>query len=191
MFAAPTAISPETPIDVSVRMTFTGAQEIAFLAFAKSTDASITGDWNYPSFGGGFLPVTRALPRDATTAPNPGEVVLKKGFRAEWKIPFIARGLPAVTDASTFASLGKSAVSVSFVEPTWQTSVSSSLYMVYSDDPGGVLSNQGSSLVPSGTVASSPRRLPRRSMRECPTSAWTCRPACLIHESHPLRWWPC
>lgn len=118
MFAAPTAISPETPIDVSVRMTFTGAQEIAFLAFAKSTDASITGDWNYPSFGGGFLPVTRALPRDATTAPNPGEVVLKKGFRAEWKIPFIARGLPAVTDASNFASLGKSAVSVSFVEPT-------------------------------------------------------------------------
>jgi inner membrane protein len=118
MFAAPTVITPGKPVDVSLRMTFTGAQEIAFLAFAKSTEATITGDWNSPSFGGGFLPVTRALPRDAATAPNSGEIALDKGFRAEWKIPFIARGLPAVTDASAFSSLGKSVVSVSFVEPT-------------------------------------------------------------------------
>lgn len=118
MFAAPVVIAPDKPMAVGVRMTFTGAQAIAFLAFAKSTEATITGDWNYPSFGGGFLPVKRALPRDATTAPNPGEQVLDKSFRAEWKIPFIARGLPAVTDASNFSSLGKSVVSVSFVEPT-------------------------------------------------------------------------
>jgi inner membrane protein len=118
MFAAPANISPDAPVDVSLRMTFTGAQDIAFLAFAKSTDATVTGDWNAPSFGGGFLPVTRALPRDATMPHNAGEIVLDKGFRAEWKIPFIARGLPAVTDASTFSALGKSTVSVSFVEPT-------------------------------------------------------------------------
>ena len=118
MFAAPAAISPDRPVDVSLRMTFTGAQEIAFLAFAKSTDATVTGDWNAPSFGGGFLPVTRALPRDATMPRNQGEIILDKGFRAEWKIPFIARGLPAVTDASTFSALGKSTVSVSFVELT-------------------------------------------------------------------------
>lgn len=118
MFAAPAAVSATTPLDVRVAMTFTGAQSISFLAFAKSTDATISGDWNAPSFGGGFLPATRALPRDKTTAPEKGVVTLKSGFAATWSIPFIARGLPAVTDMSNFSTLGKSAVSVSFVEPT-------------------------------------------------------------------------
>ncbi len=119
MFSAPVPdIGADKPVDVSVRMSFTGAQQIALLAFAKSTQATVSGDWNTPSFGGGFLPVTRALPRDKTVAPEKGAVPLKSGFSASWSIPFIARGLPAVTDASNFASLGKSAVSVTFVEPT-------------------------------------------------------------------------
>ena len=119
MFAAPAAgIAPDKPLDVGVHMNFSGAQRIAFLAFAKSTDANISGDWNWPSFGGGFLPVTRALPRDNAVAPEKGEVTVKSGFGASWSIPFIARGLPAVTDISSLSSLGKAAVSVAFVEPT-------------------------------------------------------------------------
>ncbi len=119
MFSAPAAgLAADTPTDVTVRMTFTGAQQIAFLAFAKSTSATVSGDWNSPSFGGGFLPATRVLPRDKTVAPVKGEVNVKNGFSATWSIPFIARGLPAVTDMSNFSSLGKSAVAVAFVEPT-------------------------------------------------------------------------
>ena len=119
IFAAPAAgLTPDKPLDVGVHMNFSGAQRIAFLAFAKSTEANVSGDWNWPSFGGGFLPVTRALPRDNAVAPEKGEVTVKSGFRAAWSIPFIARGLPAVTELSNLSSLGKAAVSVSFVEPT-------------------------------------------------------------------------
>ena len=38
---------------------------------------------------------------------------------------------------------------LSFVEPTWQMSSSPSTYISYFEDPGAVLSCQGSSFVPS------------------------------------------
>ncbi|MGN6422835.1 MAG: cell envelope integrity protein CreD [Asticcacaulis sp.] len=106
------------PLDVDLSMDFTGAQSLAVLAFAKSTTASLSGDWNWPSFGGGFLPATRAFHHDQTQPLVAGEQDLKSGFKATWSVPFIARGLPPVITQTALSSLDKSALSVSFVEPT-------------------------------------------------------------------------
>ncbi|MDC7676909.1 cell envelope integrity protein CreD [Asticcacaulis machinosus] len=119
LFSTPVSgLTPDQPVDVALNMTFTGAEKIAFLAFAKTTEAKITGDWNFPSFGGGFLPVTRSLPRNPAVAPSQGEQVTKKGFAASWSVPFVARGMPAAVDMSQLSNLGRSELSVTFVEPT-------------------------------------------------------------------------
>lgn len=107
LFSAPLNITDSAaPLSVRTEMHFTGAQKIGLLAYGKSSKATITGDWKHPSFGGGFLPVTR---------DTKGE---NDNFTASWSVPFIARGLPAVIDANQMASLGKSELSVTFVEPT-------------------------------------------------------------------------
>ncbi|MGH6987377.1 MAG: cell envelope integrity protein CreD [Caulobacteraceae bacterium] len=66
---------------VTARLEFTGAQRLSVLPFAKSTNVEISGDWPSPSFDGGFLPTTRTLG--------------KNSFRANWNVPFMARGLAA------------------------------------------------------------------------------------------------
>jgi len=95
------------PLKVRVAMTFTGTRKLGILAYGKSSEASITGDWKHPAFGGGFLPVTRQTPDSA-----------HKGFSAQWSVPFVARGLPAVIDQSQIGALSRSELSVTFVEPT-------------------------------------------------------------------------
>ncbi|MDC7682609.1 cell envelope integrity protein CreD [Asticcacaulis sp. BYS171W] len=97
-------LDPNANLTVDVDMVFTGSEKIGILAYGKSSETTVTGDWPYPSFGGGFLPATR----DTS----------KTGFTANWSVPFIARGLPAVIDRDQLASLGKSELSVTFVEPT-------------------------------------------------------------------------
>lgn len=42
----------------------------------------------------------------------------KKGFAASWSVPFVARGMPAAVDISQLSNLGRSELSVTFVEPT-------------------------------------------------------------------------
>jgi inner membrane protein len=109
LFAAPLALTDKTtPLNIKVAMTFSGTRKLGILAYGKSSEASITGDWKYPSFGGGFLPVTRQTDDSAH----------KGGFNAQWSVPFIARGLPAVIDQNQMMTLGKSELSVTFVEPT-------------------------------------------------------------------------
>ncbi|UDF03651.1 cell envelope integrity protein CreD [Asticcacaulis sp. AND118] len=108
LFAAPLTITDTAaPLNIKVAMTFTGTRKLGILAYGKSSEATITGDWKHPSFGGGFLPVTRET-----------EGATHKGFSAQWSVPFIARGLPAVIDQNQMMSLGKSELSVTFVEPT-------------------------------------------------------------------------
>ncbi len=118
LFSTPLALDPARPRDVTLDMSFTGAQKLGVLAFAKSSTVTLSGDWNTPSFGGGFLPATRAFRHDDQTPLVKGETDLKAGFRATWSVPFVARGLPAVITLGDLSSLGKSELSVAFVEST-------------------------------------------------------------------------
>ena len=93
---------PNAQFKVTSAMKFSGAQRIAVLAYGKTTNLSLQGDWPNPSFDGGFLPVNR------TITPN--------GFSAEWSVPFIARGVRAEGISGTITGLGETALGVSFVE---------------------------------------------------------------------------
>lgn len=90
-------------LDVAGRTTFSGAQRVAVLAFAGTTEAAIRGDWPHPSYNGGFLPSEQAAPG--------------KGFDAKWSVPFVARGVPAEGGGEALSRLGATELAVSFVEP--------------------------------------------------------------------------
>lgn len=93
---------PNTHLNVSSNLRFSGAQRIAVLAYGKTTHVNSQGDWPSPGFDGGFLPINRTI--------SPG------GFTAEWTVPFIARGVRAEGDAGTITGLGATALGVSFIE---------------------------------------------------------------------------
>lgn len=90
--------------DVTGGAAFSGAQRIAVLAFAGTTEAVIRGDWAHPSYNGGFLPARQG----AVEGP---------GFNAAWTVPFVARGVPVEGDANTLSRLGSTSLGVTFVEP--------------------------------------------------------------------------
>lgn len=93
---------PNSQFSVSSTLQFSGAQRLAVLAYGKSTHLAMQGDWPNPSFDGGFLPVTRTL------SPQ--------GYNAEWKVPFVARGIRAEGTIDSFTGLNATALGVSFVE---------------------------------------------------------------------------
>ena len=87
---------------LKARLTFTGAQRLSVMPFAKSTRVNIAGDWPAPKFDGGFLPETRTL--------------ADGGFKASWSVPFMARGLAAAgPDALSLSELGNKDLGVTFV----------------------------------------------------------------------------
>jgi inner membrane protein len=89
-------------LDVMAELRFSGAQRIAVLAYGKTTQLHIEGDWPNPGFDGGFLPKERD--------------VSKSGFDAHWLVPFIARGVRAEGPAESISGLDATALGVSFVE---------------------------------------------------------------------------
>jgi len=93
---------PNTKFDLSASLRFSGAQRLAVLAYGKTTQLRVDGDWPSPGFDGGFLPVTRN--------------VAQTGFNAQWSVPFIARGVRAEGTADSVTGLGATALGVSFVE---------------------------------------------------------------------------
>jgi len=93
---------PDAHFEVSSTLHFSGAQRIAVLAYGKTTQVSMKGDWPSPGFDGGFLPVTH------TIAIN--------GFTAEWSVPFIARGVRAEGQNYIITGLDATALGVSFIE---------------------------------------------------------------------------
>jgi inner membrane protein len=104
LFGAPAPFAtPNSRFDAAATMKFTGAQRLAVLPFAKTTTFDAKGTWASPSFDGGFLPLTRS--------------VTDKGFSAHWAVPFVARGVPAGGTSDAVASLGATALGISFVEP--------------------------------------------------------------------------
>jgi inner membrane protein len=93
---------PNAKFQVSSALRFSGAQRIAILAYGKSTQLNIEGDWPNPSFDGGFLPVRRTISA--------------QGFSGEWSVPWIARGIPAEGRSSSVAGIDSTSLGVSFVE---------------------------------------------------------------------------
>ncbi len=93
---------PNAQFNVTSALRFSGAQRIAVLAYGKTTDLTVQGDWPSPGFDGGFLPVNRT--------------VSSKGFTAEWSVPFIARGVRAEGQGDSIIGLDATALGVSFIE---------------------------------------------------------------------------
>jgi inner membrane protein len=102
LLGASVAAKPGAEFNVSAVMRFSGAKRIAVLAYGKTTQLRIDGDWPSPGFDGGFLPVSRSV------SPH--------GFSAEWSVPFIARGVRAEGTADSIAGLDGTALGVSFIE---------------------------------------------------------------------------
>jgi inner membrane protein len=93
---------PDTQFTVTSSLRFSGAQRIAVLAYGKTTNLAMQGDWRNPGFDGGFLPVSRT--------------VSGSGFNAEWSVPFIARGVHAEGRGDSITGLEATALGVSFIE---------------------------------------------------------------------------
>lgn len=93
---------PGSQFSVSSSLRISGAQRVAVLAYAKTTHLAAEGDWPNPGFDGGFLPLSRT--------------VSAKGFRAEWSVPFIARGVRAEGIGSSITGLDATALGISFIE---------------------------------------------------------------------------
>lgn len=98
----PDLAGPNAKFSVSSMLHFSGAQRIAVLAWGKNIHAAEQGDWPSPGFDGAFLPVSRT--------------VTVNGFKAEWSVPFIARGVRAEGPADSITGLDATAMGVSFVE---------------------------------------------------------------------------
>lgn len=102
-FGAPAEfVQQGTKFETTASMSFSGAQRMAVLPFAKTTTFQAKGDWPDPSFDGGFLPAARTVNDD--------------GFNARWSVPFIARGVPAAGGPETISRLGQTELGVSFIE---------------------------------------------------------------------------
>jgi inner membrane protein len=104
LFGAPVSglAKPGAKFTVNAGLRFSGAQRIAVLAYGKTTHLAVQGDWPNPGFDGGFMPASRSISGS--------------GFRAEWSVPFIARGVPAEGTSSSITGLSATALGVSFIE---------------------------------------------------------------------------
>ena len=93
---------PGAQFSVTANLRFSGAQRLAVLAYGKTTQLNVQGDWPSPGFDGGFLPVSRSISAN--------------GFKAEWSVPFIARGVRAEGLSDSITGLDATALGVSFIE---------------------------------------------------------------------------
>lgn len=103
-FAAPARLTGPTDFNVETRLELTGAQRFSVAAFAQDTSVSIRGD-RQDVRAEGYFQAARPI------APN------AQGFTAEWRVPFVARGMEAAADLNSF-NLGLAAgrdMAVSFV----------------------------------------------------------------------------
>jgi len=73
--------------EVTATLPINGAQKLSIAPFAKSTKASLSGDWPHPGFQGKYPPIDREI-----TDTN---------FSAQWSVPFLARGMPGRGPADT------------------------------------------------------------------------------------------
>jgi len=93
---------PGATFDVDATVRLSGSQRIGLLAYGRSTQLAVSGNWANPGFDGNVMPVDRRV------SPT--------GFDARWEVPFVARGVRADGDLDTIKGLQNAAVSVNFVE---------------------------------------------------------------------------
>jgi len=74
-------LEPGSAFDFDGELHVLGASRLGIVAAGRETSARITSDWQHPGFQGAYLPDTRDITDD--------------GFAAEWRIPYLARGVPA------------------------------------------------------------------------------------------------
>lgn len=106
---------PGAKFQARANLTFAGAQRLAMYAFAETTTFRATGDWPDPSYDGGFLPVSHneAGARDGGEDKNQEP---KGSFRADWSVPYIARGVAGEGTSDILSRLGSTSLGVSLVE---------------------------------------------------------------------------
>lgn len=100
-----TDILSEDSSKISVSLSLSGAPSFSVLPYARSTEFSLSSDWPHPGFEGRFPP------SDRTISEN--------GFEAQWRVPYLRRGLPAAgpaADMNTLLQSGQS-MQVNFVSP--------------------------------------------------------------------------
>ncbi len=78
-----------------------GMSTLAVTPTGNNTEMSLKSTWPHPSFGGSFLPRTRAVD--------------EKGFSAQWLVTNLARNSSAHDEDGT--SVGKESFSVDFIDP--------------------------------------------------------------------------
>jgi len=93
---------PDAQFSLGSSLRFSGAQRVAVLAYGKTTDLTVEGDWPSPGFDGGFLPWKRTVSLTV--------------FSADWSVPFIARGVRAEGPSESITGLDATSLGVSFIE---------------------------------------------------------------------------
>jgi inner membrane protein len=78
---APIVLTPGRAVNFQAEFALSGAQSLTLIASGRETTARVTGDWAHPGFAGAYLPDTREI----------GD----EGFSAVWRVPYLARGVPA------------------------------------------------------------------------------------------------
>lgn len=80
--SAPVAgLQPGAAFDFEGSLQISGARRFALLASGRETTADIVSDWPHPGFDGQYLPDSREIGAE--------------GFTASWRVPYLARGVPA------------------------------------------------------------------------------------------------
>jgi inner membrane protein len=72
--------NPQNGFSFELSLPLSGGGALYFAPVGEQTSVSIKADWPDPSFQGAYLPDAREITDD--------------GFSAEWRIPYLARGLP-------------------------------------------------------------------------------------------------
>jgi inner membrane protein len=92
-------------MEVSTLVMLRGSRELNFVPLGRRTEVSLESPWHSPSFAGAFLPAQRTID--------------ERGFRANWVVPYLARGFEQVfeTPAAAMAAFPKSAFGVRFYQP--------------------------------------------------------------------------
>ncbi len=104
-------------IPFSVELDIRGSEYLHFLPLGKTTDVSISSDWNAPAFGGAFLPASRDI--------------TDKGFEASWRVLNLNRTYPQQFKGSA-AGIADSAFGVTLMFPVdhYQKSTRAAKYAV-------------------------------------------------------------
>ncbi len=72
--------NPQNGFSFELSLPLSGGGALYFAPVGEETSVSIVADWPDPSFQGAYLPSTRKI--------------TSEGFSADWRIPYLARGLP-------------------------------------------------------------------------------------------------